>query len=113
MHIFGLKICEMAVDVKVIKILRAINSRDSISEIKNKIQQNDFIYTCDYIDYQGISTMLSLFYKLHKQNVPLEIYEKDGDNLRLTTTDFLKNLLDSYGEIDRYVRDTVNKETEM
>ena len=112
MYIFGLKLNGVAVDVKVIKILRAVNSRDSISEIKRKIQQNDFIYTCSCTDYQGISMMLSIFYQLQKQKVSLEIYEKDGDNLRLTTTEFLKNLLNSYSEIYRYMGRIMYKETE-
>lgn len=112
MHIFGLKVSGVVADVKVIKTLRTVNSSNSISEIKRKIQENDFIYTCSCIDYQGISMMLSLFYQLQKQKVSLEIYEKDGDNLRLTTTDFLKNLLNSYSEIGRYMRRIIDKEME-
>ena len=78
-----------------IKILRKFTEL-SVIEIKDKINNNDFVYECDYVDGDGIQKVISLYQELTAAQVETELFEHE----RLTNIDFLTNLSNTYNEID-------------
>ena len=93
----GIKCIQNNISPSAIMIIRKYyNNEISISEIKEKIETNNYIYVCDYIDGNEIKKILQLYNELKKENIQCELYEHDTK----TTQDFLNNLIETYDEID-------------
>lgn len=73
----------------------------SIVDIKAKIINNEYIMVCGYTDEDGIENMVEAYKDITSLGVDVVIYEHD----RVTTVDFLINLIDMYGNIERDVRE--------
>ena len=92
--IIGLKIGAFTSLAAVIKTIRKYRN-DSMSAIKDDIQNNRYILTCDYHDSDGIKSIISAYNELSSQKADVTIYEHD----RISNINFLVNLIQSYKEI--------------
>lgn len=68
-----------------------------IGEIKYKIINNEYVMICGYTDEEGIKNIVKAYKEITSLGVNVEIYEHD----RITTIDFLMNLIEMYGDIAR------------
>ncbi len=92
--IIGLKIGTFTSMAEVIKTIRKYRS-DSMSAIKDDIQNNRYILTCDYYDRNGIKSIISAYIELSSQNTDVTIYEHD----RTSNIQFLENRIQTYKEV--------------
>ena len=92
--IIGLKIGTFTSMAEVIKTIRKYRS-DSMSAIKDDIQNNRYILTCDYYDSDGIKSIISAYNELSSQNTDVTIYEHD----RTSNIQFLENRIQTYKEV--------------
>lgn len=69
----------------------------SIGEIKDKIINNEYVMICGYTDEDGIKNIVKAYKEITSLGINIVIYEHD----RVTTIDFLMNLIDMYGDIER------------
>ena len=63
MGIVGIKLRKQVFNAKVAKTMRKYEDI-SISEIKNRIDSDSFLFSCDYIDAEGINKVISLYNEL-------------------------------------------------
>lgn len=105
--IIGIKINEKNIPAKCIMIIRKYQDIP-MSEIKQKIEDNQYILKCDYIDDNGIKSVLGLYNELNSEGVNCSLYEHNN----LTTIEFLNNLLNSYEETRKQVEEDIETEAE-
>ena len=105
--IIGIKINEKDIPAKCIMIIRKYQDIP-MSEIKQKIEDNQYILKCDYIDDNRIKSVLGLYNELNSEGVSCSLYEHNN----LTTIEFLNNLLDSYEETRKQVEEDIEIEAE-
>lgn len=92
----GIKIKSNDKIAKCISIIRK-HTNISIGEIKAKIINNEYVMVCGYTDEDGIKSIVEAYKEVTSLGVDAVIYEHD----RVTTIDFLINLIDMYGDIER------------
>ena len=92
----GIKIKSNDKIAKCISIIRKYTDI-SIGEIKAKIINNEYVMVCGYTDEDGIKSIVEAYKEVTSLGVDAVIYEHD----RVTTIDFLINLIDMYGDIER------------
>lgn len=92
----GIKIKSNDKIAKCINIIRKYTNI-SIGEIKAKIINNECVIVCGYTDEDGIKSIVEVYKEVTSLGVDAVIYEHD----RVTTIDFLINLIDMYGDIER------------
>ena len=90
----GIKIKSNDKIAKCIGIIRKYTNI-SIGEIKAKIINNEYVMVCGYTDEAGIKSIVEAYKEVTSLGVDAVIYEHD----RVTTVDFLVNLMDMYGDI--------------
>ena len=90
---------------KCISIIRK-HTPASIAEIKSAIDTGDFVFCCEYTSDSGVRKVRRCYDELVKTGATVEIYE-DG---RLTTREFISNLLSSYHEIEKETQDQIDAE---
>ena len=90
---------------KCISIIRKYTPA-SIAEIKSAIDTGDFVFCCEYTSDSGVRKVRRCYDELVKTGATVEIYE-DG---RLTTREFISNLLNSYHEIEKETQDQIDAE---
>lgn len=73
----------------------------SIGDIKERIVSNDYVMLCGYTDEEGIKNIIKAYKEVTSLGVDVIIYEHD----RVTTVDFLMNLIDMYGDIARDIQE--------
>ncbi len=105
--IIGIKINKTNISAKCIMIIKKYQDL-SISEIKQKIEKNKYILTCDYIDDNGIKSVLGLYNELNAEEVNCSLYEHNNP----TTIEFLNNLLNSYEETRKQVEEDIENEVQ-
>lgn len=98
METIGIKIFPTAEFAKVVKIVRKYQNL-SISEIKNRIMQSEYIILCDGVDDEGLAVIISLYNELSALNISCELFEDDSP----TDIHLLCNLQEMYCEIDEYI----------
>lgn len=79
-----------------------------ISEIKKKIEDNQYVLTCDYIDKSGIEKILELYSELNSEGIKSELDEHEVK----TTTEFLNNLLQSYNQTEIEAEEDIEREVQ-
>ena len=99
MGMIGIKVANQTFNSHIAKIMRKYIS-ESISDIKLKVINAEYLYTCDYIDLEGIKTVITIQQDMKKNGIDSEIYEHD----EITTIGFLNNLLISYKETERQIK---------
>ena len=92
----GIKIKSNDKIAKCISIIRKYTNL-SIGEIKAKIINNEYVMICGYTDEDGIKSIVEAYKEVTSLGVDAVIYEHD----RVITVDFLINLIDMYGDIER------------
>lgn len=105
--IIGIKINEKDIPAKCIMIIKEYQDLP-ISEIKQKIENNKYILTCDYIDNKGIKSVLRLYNELNSEGVNCSLYEHNN----LTNIEFLHNLTGFYEEIEKQVEEDIEREVQ-
>lgn len=103
--IIGIKINEKNIPAKCIMIIRKYQNIP-ISVIKQRIESNQYIITCDYIDNEGIKLVLELYNELNSEGIICSLYEHNNP----TITEFLCNLLESYEKTKREVEEEIQRE---
>ena len=96
--IIGIKIPKNAPLVTALKIIRKY-THESYAVIKSHILNNEYIFTCDYVDDEGLNNVISLYGELNKAKIKPNVYEHEEK----TTITFLKGLAESYEDTKRYV----------
>lgn len=94
----AIKISKTAFSAQIVKIVRKYTDI-SISDIKKRINNQEFIMSCDHIDDEMIKQIINLYRELSKEDVPCLLYEND----RETTCEILENLLQMHKEIDEEI----------
>lgn len=105
--IIGIKINKTNIPAKCIMIIKKYQDLP-ISEIKQKIEKNKYILTCNYIDDNGIKSVLGLYNELNAEEVNCSLYEHNNP----TTIEFLNNLLNSYEETRKQVEEDIENEVQ-
>ena len=108
MDTIGLKVktnTQLAVCIKVLRRYTKL----SMGEIKEKINNGDYVYECSYIDSEGINEINKIYKELSESNIEADIYEHG----RLTNIEFVKNLSDTYCEIDDEINRIVDEEADI
>lgn len=105
--IVGIKLNETNIPAKCIMIIKKYQDL-SISEVKQRIEENKYILICDYIDATGIKSLLALYNELNSEGVNCSLYEHNN----LTTIEFLNNLLNSYEETRKLVEEDIDREVQ-
>lgn len=93
MSILGIKVKKYNSIAPCISTIRSFTS-EPIGTVKSAIQNNEFVYTCDKTDYDGLNNMVKLYEELKNAGNELELYEDDEP----TTIELLHNLQESYAE---------------
>ena len=75
--IIGIKIPKNAPLVVALKIIRKY-THESYAVIKSHILNNEYIFTCDYVDDEGLNNVISLYGELNKAKIKPNVYELDG-----------------------------------
>lgn len=96
MNSIGLKIVDKNNIPQCIKIIRK-HCDLSIGEIKDTITNNKYVLECDYVDEVQIKLLIALYEELLSNHVSVELFEHN----RVTNIDFLKNLVETYEEINQ------------
>lgn len=69
----------------------------SIGDIKSKIINDEYVMVCGYTDEEGIKNIVKAYKDVTSLGVDVVIYEHD----RVTTVDFIMNLINMYSDIER------------
>lgn len=101
----GLKIKKQGQLAACVKVLRGYTEK-SMGEIKTAIENNDFVYECRFVDENGIKKLISIYKELSAANIEAELFEHG----RQTNVEFLKNLTNSYIDIDADVDRMMDEE---
>ena len=91
---------------KYIPLIRKMLNR-SLMEIKECLSNNGYIDICSLDNIDGLQHMNELIDELQKKGA--EIYEND----RVVETEFLKNILESHFDTERYLQETDDKVIEQ
>lgn len=102
----GIKIPKSAPLVVALKIIRKY-THESYADIKSHILNNDYVFTCDYVDDFGLHKVITLYGEFTKAKIRPTVYEH-GEK---TTITFLKELAESHKEIDRYTEYIMDQES--
>ncbi len=97
--IIGIKIPKNAPLVVALKIIRKY-THESYAVIKSHILNNEYIFTCDYVDDEGLNNVISLYGELNKAKIKPNVYELDGKKKTIRS---LKTLAKTYEEDYKYI----------
>lgn len=110
MDIIKLKIAKDNSVVKYVKILRGFDSSLSMSDIKSRIESDDFVMEFDLEDFDVLEDLSGVDRKrvfremidsLCRAGAQVSLYQDDEP----ISLEILDNLLDSYDEADRQVQE--------
>ena len=87
----GIKITQYDSLSKCISILRKYR-HDSMNEIKNSIESNDFVFACDYADDEGLVELIRCYDELLEAGCKVDIYDLG----RIGSRELLCNLHESH-----------------
>lgn len=105
MGLVGIKVKETTFNANIVKIMRRY-SDESISDIKKKVINREYLYVCDYIDFDGLATIVEIYNAMKKTNIDVELFEHE----EITTIEFLNNLIQSYSETEKQVEEEIGNE---
>lgn len=105
--IVGIKVNGTSIPAKCIMIIKKYEDLP-ISEVKQRIENNQYILVCDYIDDNGIKAVLGLYSELNSEGINCSLYEHNN----LTNIKFLNSLLESYEENRKQVEEDIDREVQ-
>lgn len=94
----AIKISKTAFSAQIVKIVRKYTDI-SISDMKKRINNQEFIMSCSHIDDKIIKQIINLYRELRKEDISCLLYEND----RETTCQYLENLLQWNKEIEEEI----------
>lgn len=106
----GLKITNVPSWANCISIMRKY-SPSSIADIRNCIENNEYILLSPSINTAGIKKIRKCYDELLKNNISAEIYEK-YETEELISRQLISNLIDSHSLTDKEVENAVADEIE-
>lgn len=117
MDLIQLKIKKDDSLVKYIKIIRKFDSSLSISDIKQKIEKNDFVVGFDLEDYDVLEDLNEIDRRKIFRDMIDELYEAGAQisiyqNGELISIEYLDNWLESLEEISQQVKSELDRESE-
>lgn len=117
MDLIQLKIKKDDSLVKYIKIIRKFDSSLSISDIKQKIEKNDFVVGFDLEDYDVLEDLNEIDRRKIFRDMIDELYEAGAQisiyqNGELISIEYLDNWLESLEEISQQVESEPDRESE-
>ena len=95
----GIKLANQTFNAPIAKIMRKYIS-DSISDIKLKVINGEYIYS------EGIKTIIAIQQDMETNGIDSKIYEHD----EITTIEFLNNLLTSYKKTEQQIEMEIDDE---
>lgn len=105
MRIVGIKLDNSTFTAAVAKIIRKYRDLP-ISQIKQLVQNNDYLYTCYVIRASGIKTIMQIREDLAKECITSSIFI-DG---KTVSDEYLNNLLISYEQTAEQVEAEMDRE---
>ena len=87
-----------------IPLIKKMTER-SLSEIKECLSDNDYVDICRLENIDGLQHMNELIDELQKKGAEIVLYEDD----RVVEIEFLKNILESHFDTERYLQETDDK----
>lgn len=105
MRTVGLKLESSVFTATMAKIIRKYQELP-ISQIKQIVSNNDYVYKCDIIRANGIKTLLHVKKDLSKEGINSYIYVEG----KLTSEEYLNNLLVSYKQTEEQVEEEMDIE---
>lgn len=91
-------------ELKYIPIIRKLTNK-AISEIRECLNNNDYIYICNLNEIEGLQNMNDLIRLLLEKGAKIELYEDD----RLVDIEFLQNIIDSHFDTEEYLQEVDDK----
>ena len=85
---------------KSISIIRKYTNLP-IGDIKSKIINDEYVMVCGYTDENGIKNIVKAYKDVTSLGVDVVIYEHN----RVTTVDFLINLINMYSDIEKDIQE--------
>ena len=98
----GIKIPKGTPIAKCVTVIRKIEPALSISDISNRINNDEYVLSYDYTDDRGVKKIIKCYEELTKLGISPILYELDDEECDI---DILKNLNNMYDEIDSEVND--------
>ncbi len=95
----GLKIAKYNSIGDAIKILRK-HTALSIGELSSRISNNKYVLEFDYIDHEGVKTIISCYEELKEKGIESSLYELDDEP---ATIELFYNLDRTYSEISNEI----------
>ena len=105
MRTVGLKLESSVFTATVAKIIRKYQEL-SISQIKQIVSNNDYVYKCDIIRANGIKILLHVKEDLSREGINSCIYVEGQP----TSEEYLNNILVSYKQTEEQVEEEMDRE---
>lgn len=99
-----LKVVRDKNELKYIPIVRKITNK-TISEIKDSLVNNNYIYICNLNEIDELKNMNKLVNLLLEKGAIIELYEEN----RLVDIEFLQNIIDSHFGTEEYQQEVDDK----
>ncbi|MBS6115580.1 hypothetical protein [Thomasclavelia spiroformis] len=87
-------------ELKYISIIRKATNK-SISEIKESLVNCSYIHACDLRNIDELQDMSNLIDALLAEGAKIELYEDE----RLVNVEFLKNIIESHFDTEKYLQE--------
>ena len=117
-HRYGIKLKKTTADATALKLLRQCFPTQSFSELRAKIQANDYVFLSDMEKYQhdGVRRMAKLLREFDKAGIETELFEESRYTpnpwrAEPMSREYLKNILQRDREITRQVLEDIERET--
>lgn len=106
MGFVGIKAASTDFNAAIAKTIRKYRNIP-IAEIKDLVQDNDYLFTCSYVDPEGINMLLQIYHDFCNVDIQSIIYENDS----VTSVQKLNNWLSSHEETVKQVEEDLDNES--
>ena len=106
--IVGIKVPQDSPIVKCVSVIRKLEPSTAISEISSRVKNDQFIFSCDYVDDSGIKNIIKCYEELTRMGIVPRIYEHD----RECDIQLIRNLNQTYDEIGEEIKAEIEDEFE-
>lgn len=94
--------------MKYIPVIKKMRN-GSLSEIRERLNNNDYVDTCPIENIDGLQKMNDLIEELRKKGAQINLYEND----RMVEQEFLKNIIESHFDTERVLQEIDDKVIEQ
>ncbi len=117
-HRYGIKLKSTTADVAILKLLRKHFPKQSLSELRAKVQAHDYVFLSDMekYNYDGVRQMAKLLREFDEACIETELFEENRYTpapwqAEPMSREYLKNILHRGREITRQVEEDIECET--